>query len=70
MRKGAGTCNNCRDIPVYADDLCVFCWSYRNGWNAALDAVEQGIRTHYKTTPPLSVQRILAAMDYARKADE
>lgn len=66
MRRGTGTCSECDDLPIYAEHLCVFCWSKRKGWNAALDTLEQQVRSHYKTTPPLSVQRILKTMEELR----
>ena len=63
MRSGKGTCIRCNEIPIHRDQLCVLCLAHREGWNEALVTAQDTIRSQYKTTPTLGVQRALLVLE-------
>lgn len=63
MKTGQGTCVRCKQIPMHRDQLCVLCLAHREGWNEALVTARDTIRSQYKTTPTLGVQRALLALE-------
>lgn len=67
MRTGQGTCIRCNQIPMHRDQLCVLCLAHQDGWNEALTTARDTIRSQYKTTPTLGVQRALLVLDELRQ---
>ncbi len=67
MRTGQGTCTRCNQIPMHRDQLCVLCMAHQRGWNEALITAQDTIRSQYKTTPTLGVQRALLVLEWMQE---
>lgn len=67
MRTGQGTCSRCNQIPIHQEQLCAICLAHRKGWNEALITARDTIRSQYKTTPTLGVQRALLVLEWMQE---